>query len=59
MRTTEQIETCRNWESFKNIKEFYPFYLSQHANNLNRFIHAVGTLLTIIFFFLWNIYIKG
>lgn len=32
-------------ENFNNISEFYPFYLSQHINNLNRLLHLTGTTL--------------
>ena len=33
---------------FDNFDEFYPYYLSQHKNKLNRFLHFTGTTLTLI-----------
>jgi len=35
---------------YKSLEEFYPFYLSQHSNNLNRLLHYTGTLLVIAIF---------
>lgn len=41
---------------FENISQFYPFYLSQHANNMNRLLHFIGTTLAtihlLLFFYL-------
>ena len=34
----------------KTLKEFYPFYLSQHRHLLNRVLHFVGTLCVLILF---------
>ena len=31
--------------SFKNFKEFYPFYLSEHKNKTSRMLHFIGTFL--------------
>ena len=33
---------------FKSFSEFYPHYLSEHADPVNRRLHFFGTLLTII-----------
>ena len=33
---------------YKTVEEFYPFYLSQHTNNFNRLLHAIGTTLAVI-----------
>lgn len=33
---------------FQSFKDFYPYYLSEHAKPLNRMFHFVGTLLVII-----------
>lgn len=30
---------------YKTLEDFYPFYLSQHRNNLCRLLHLVGTSL--------------
>lgn len=32
-------------KDFNSLEEFFPFYLSQHRNNLNRLLHVIGTLL--------------
>ena len=34
---------------FYSFSEFYPFYLEEHSDNLNRRLHFTGTLLVIIF----------
>jgi hypothetical protein len=33
---------------YTTFEQFYPFYLSQHANQTNRRLHIIGTLLAII-----------
>jgi hypothetical protein len=33
--------------SFKNFKEFYPFYLSEHKNKTSRILHFIGTFLVL------------
>lgn len=33
---------------YNNLEEFYPFYLSQHSNNMTRLLHYIGTLCSII-----------
>ncbi len=33
----------------KTLKEFYPFYLSQHTNYISRLLHFVGTTLFFVF----------
>lgn len=45
----EQIEKGRRSvpQAFNSIKEFYPFYLSQHESRANRRLHFVGTSLVI------------
>ena len=35
-------------EGFRSFKEFYPFYLSQHANRTCRRLHNVGSLLALV-----------
>ena len=37
---------------FSNFQEFFPFYLSQHQNKTNQYLHAFGTTLTLI---IWTI----
>ncbi len=32
---------------YKTLKEFWPFYLTEHANRTNRNLHAIGSLLVI------------
>ena len=31
--------------TFRSFKEFYPFYLSEHANRISRRLHFIGTSL--------------
>ncbi len=33
---------------YQNLEEFYPFYLSQHSNNMTRLLHYIGTLSSLI-----------
>mmetsp|Transcript_11079 Transcript_11079/g.12186 ORF Transcript_11079/g.12186 Transcript_11079/m.12186 type:complete len:117 (+) Transcript_11079:96-446(+) len=36
-------------KKFESFRRFYPFYLSEHKNGLNRLLHVVGTSLVILF----------
>ena len=38
-------------KQYQSLKEFYPFYLSQHQNKTSRMLHFMGTSLFIFFFF--------
>lgn len=33
---------------FRTFKEFYPFYLSEHANRISRRLHFVGTSIALV-----------
>ena len=35
-------------ESFASFREFYPFYLAEHANRTCRRLHFIGTSLVIV-----------
>ena len=35
-------------KKFKSFSEFYPYYLSEHVNPINRKLHFFGSLLIII-----------
>lgn len=35
-------------QRFRSLKEFYPFYLSEHKNGISRILHFTGTLLVIL-----------
>lgn len=45
---------------YKSFEAFYPFYLSQHANQTNRRLHIIGTTLALcllirtILYFTWG-----
>jgi len=34
-------------KEYKTLKEFYPFYLTEHVNRTNRILHFIGTTLVI------------
>lgn len=34
-------------KQFKSFKEFYPFYLSEHQNPVNRSLHFIGSCLIV------------
>ena len=38
-------------KQYQSLKEFYPFYLSQHQNKTSRMLHFIGTSLFIFIFF--------
>jgi hypothetical protein len=37
-----------NKNEHKSLSEFYPYYLSQHRNNMNRLLHLIGTSLSLV-----------
>lgn len=38
-------------KQFKNFKEFYPYYLTEHRNRKCRLFHFIGSCLVLIIFF--------
>lgn len=54
---------------FKSLKEFYPFYLSEHQNPISRKLHFIGTALLFVilaiaiflsnYWFLWLLPVIG
>ena len=42
------MEKTMGEKKFKSFSEFYPYYLSEHGDPVNRRLHFFGTLLTII-----------
>lgn len=38
-------------KEFKSLKEFYPFYLSEHQNSTSRILHFTGTTLLLLSLF--------
>lgn len=38
-------------KKYTSLKEFYPFYLSQHQNTTSRILHFIGTSLFFFVFF--------
>lgn len=35
-------------DTYANLDEFYPFYMSQHSNQTNRRLHVIGTSLALL-----------
>lgn len=35
-------------KEYKSLKEFYPYYLSEHQNKTSRILHFIGTALLLI-----------
>lgn len=56
-------------ERFQSLKEFYPYYLTEHANPTNRILHFIGTSLLFViagyaiyskkYFLLWFLPVAG
>ena len=38
-----QVQTRR----YETMKEFFPFYLTEHSNGVNRWLHFIGTTLAL------------
>jgi len=36
---------------FQSLKEFYPFYLTEHSNTTSRVLHFIGTALVFVILF--------
>ncbi|KAI8091205.1 uncharacterized protein B0P05DRAFT_583730 [Gilbertella persicaria] len=35
-------------DGFKSLEAFYPFYLGEHGNKINRRLHVLGTSITMV-----------
>jgi len=35
-------------KQYKNFKDFYPYYLSEHSNKTCRYLHVIGTTIIIV-----------
>nr|WP_243753528.1 DUF962 domain-containing protein [Pseudomonas koreensis] len=44
---TTEIAVVENIKQFNSFAEFYPYYLSEHANSTCRRLHFIGTTLVI------------
>ena len=40
-------------KKYKSLKEFYPYYLSEHNGKYTKLLHFIGTALTILFLFIF------
>ena len=38
-------------KKIRSFKDFYPFYLEQHNNSINKLFHFIGTSMSIVFLF--------
>mmetsp|Transcript_7669 Transcript_7669/g.8641 ORF Transcript_7669/g.8641 Transcript_7669/m.8641 type:complete len:114 (-) Transcript_7669:9-350(-) len=34
---------------FQSFKDFYPFYLKEHSNRINRRLHIIGTTISLLY----------
>jgi hypothetical protein len=48
-RYGDDAGTIRMSQRYQSFREFYPFYLSEHANPACRRMHFVGTTLVVVF----------
>src|SRR5207237_4003204 len=48
-RRGKDTGTIRMSQRYQSFREFYPFYLSEHANPACRRMHFVGTTLVVVF----------
>jgi len=39
----------KNTKEYDSLKDFYPFYLSEHSNVINRRLHFAGTSCALLF----------
>ena len=53
-RLTVFIWLNMNSRKYNTLKEFYPYYLSEHSNSTCRTLHFIGTFLVFIVLF-WSI----
>lgn len=44
----EEFKVKMSDKKYKSLKEFYPYYLSEHKNKVSRNLHFTGTLLLIV-----------
>ena len=42
---------------FTSFKKFYPYYLSEHKNKINKLLHVIGSLFA-LFFLSVNIFLR-
>lgn len=54
---TTEIAVVENIKQFNSFAEFYPYYLSEHANSTCRRLHFIGT--TLVIFILTMTIAKG
>lgn len=47
--TIFKVNLSEMTKKYKTLKQFYPFYLSQHQNKVCRNLHIIGTSIAIIF----------
>lgn len=51
----ENKNNLNEGKRFNSLKEFYPFYLSEHKDPTSRLLHFVGTALVFLIFF-WALF---
>ena len=54
----KEIQFYTPKDEINSLEDFYPYYLSQHSNNMNRLLHFIGTSLGLINFIISAIYLS-
>ena len=50
LKTIIRINIYITMKKYSNLKDFYPYYLSEHSDKNTKLMHFIGTALSIVFF---------